>query len=109
MDIKFEENKLFLPVSKIAFKYNIESIIQVKLGVIVLLDMPMDSDDTNNIYAIDLNGKKIWKIQPLNEVFPEIKKFTPYVGITLLKNGNNRSHYRHVCNLKHITCHFVHQ
>lgn len=89
MDIKFEGNKLFLPASKIAFKYNIERIIQVKLGVIVLLDVPIDDEDnSNNIYTLDINGNKLWKVQHLREAFPKIQKFSPYVGMTLLDNGN---------------------
>jgi len=89
MEIKFEENKLYLPVSKISFKQKIESIIQIKGGVVVLLDVPMnDNENTNNIYALDFNGKKLWKVQPLSEAFPKIKKFSPYVGMTLLENGN---------------------
>ena len=64
MDIKFKDNILYLPVSKISFKYNVERIIQVKSLIVVLLDVPIkdkDSENSNNIYAVDLSGKKIWK------------------------------------------------
>lgn len=88
MDINFVDNKLMLPASKIAFKYNIYSVVKIKGGVAVLLDIPSDVEVTENIYALDLNGKKIWKVQSVKEVNPNIKRLSPYVGMALLPNGN---------------------
>ncbi len=88
MDINFVDNKLILPTSKLAFKYNIYSVAKIKGGVVVLLDIPNDSDVTENLYAIDLNGQKLWKVQSVKEVNPKITKLSPYVGMSLLPNGN---------------------
>lgn len=88
MDITFADNKLILPASKIAFKYRIYSIAKIKGGVAVLLDIPADEEVTENIYALDLNGQKIWKVQSVREFNPNIKHLSPYVGMSLLENGN---------------------
>lgn len=88
MDISFVDNKLILPTSKIAFKYNIYSVAKIKGGVAVLLDIPSNVEVYENIYALDLNGKKIWKVQSVKEINPNIKRFSPYVGMSLLENGN---------------------
>ena len=88
MDIEFEKNKLKLPFNKIAFKQNIESVLETKGHVIVLLDIPNDDDTIDNIFALDLNGKKIWRVQPISEYNPNISQFSPYVGMALLENGN---------------------
>lgn len=88
MDISFVDNKLVLPTSKIAFKYNIYSVAKIKGGVAVLLDIPSDVEVYENIYALDLNGQKIWKVQSVKEINPNIKRLSPYVGMSLLANGN---------------------
>jgi len=88
MDIKFEENKLKLPFTKVSFKHNIDRILESKGRIVVLLDIPNDDDTINNIYALDINGKKLWRVQSLKEFNPNIAQFSPYVGISLLDNGN---------------------
>ncbi len=88
MDISFVDNKLILPTAKLSFKYNIYSVAKIKGGVAVLLDIPTNSQEVDNIYAIDLNGQKLWRVQSVKEFNPKITRFSPYVGMTLLKNGN---------------------
>ena len=88
MDIKFEGNKLSLPFNKVAFKQNIDKILEIKGRVVVLLDIPNDDDTIDNLFALDMNGKKLWRVQSLKDFNPEITQFSPYVGISLLENGN---------------------
>lgn len=88
MDIEFEGNKLKLPFNKVSFKQNIDRVLESKGRVIVLLDIPNEDDTLDNVFALDMTGKKLWRIQPLKEFNPEISQFSPYVGINLLENGN---------------------
>lgn len=88
MDISFVDNKLILPTAKLSFKHNIYSVAKIKGGVAVLLDIPTNSQEVDNLYAIDLNGQKLWRVQSVKEFNPQITRLSPYVGITLLKNGN---------------------
>ena len=88
MDIEFEKNKLKLPFNKIAFKQNIESVLETKGHVIVLLDIPNDDDTLDNLFALDMNGKKLWRVQSLKDFNPNIIQCSPYVGVSLLENGN---------------------
>lgn len=88
MDIKFEGNKLSLPFNKISFKQNIDKILEVKGRIIVLLDIPNDDDTIDNVFALDMNGKKLWRVQPLSEFNKEVTRFSPYVGIAEMENGN---------------------
>ncbi len=88
MDITFEGNKLTLPFSKISFKQNIDKILEAKGRIIVLLDIPNDDETIDNIFALDINGKKLWRVQSLKEYNSNITQFSPYVGISLLENGN---------------------
>ena len=88
MDIKFEGNKLSLPFNKVSFKQNIDKILEVKGRIIVLLDIPNDDDTVDNIFALDINGKKLWRVQPLAKFNPNITQFSPYIGMSLLENCN---------------------
>jgi len=88
MDIKYEGNKLSLPFNKISFKQNIDKILEVKGRVVVLLDIPNDDDTIDNIFALDMTGQKLWRVQSLSEFNPNISQFSPYVGMNLLENGN---------------------
>ena len=88
MDIEFEENKLKLPFNKVSFKQNIDNVLESKGRIIVLLDIPNDDDTVDNIFALDINGKKLWRVQQLSDFNPNITKFSPYVGMSLLENGN---------------------
>jgi len=88
MDITFEGNKLTLPFNKISFKQNIDKILEAKGRIVVLLDIPNDDDTIDNIFALDINGNKLWRVQSLKDYNSNITQFSPYVGINLLENGN---------------------
>lgn len=88
MDIKFEGNKLSLPFNKVSFNQNIDMILEVKGRIIVLLDVPNDDDTIDNVFALDINGKRLWRVQSLTSYNPNITQFSPYVGISELENGN---------------------
>ena len=87
-EITIEENKLVLPTKTIPFRYKIAHIIQTKLRIFVLLDVPDTAKSFENIYALSKSGDLVWVVQPLNLFNPKIKNFSPYVGMTLLENGN---------------------
>lgn len=88
MDIKFEENRLCLPSGNVSFKHNIDDILETKGKIIILVDIPNDDETVDNIFAMDINGKKLWRVQSLTNYNPDITQFSPYVGISLMENGN---------------------
>ena len=49
----------------------------------VLLDIPYDSSELDNIYAVNLSGKIIWRIEKVAKKFPKLRH-DPYAGISML-------------------------
>lgn len=87
-NITFEENKLILPTKTVPFRHKIEQILETDLRVFVLLDIPNDVDNNENIYCFTKTGDLVWLVQPVSMFNPNIKQFSPYVGMHLLENGN---------------------
>lgn len=87
-EITFNENKLVLPSKTIPFKYRIEQILETNLRVFVLLDIPDSVVDCENIYALTKSGDLVWIVQHVNRFNPKVTKFSSYVGMRLLPNGN---------------------
>lgn len=88
MYLEIKDNKLILPKCEIEFKYKIEDTILVPDCIVVMLDVPLDAKEMNNIQAFSLEGKKLWTVQSIKEVFPQVTKLSPYVGMRLMENGN---------------------
>ena len=52
---------------------------------VVLLSIPFESDETDNLYAVDTSGQIRWRSQRLRERFPN-EKLLAYEQITVLEN-----------------------
>lgn len=87
-NISYVDNVLTLPNRNIKFPFNIDSMIVFNGVFVVLLDIPNDDNTIDNIFALNIDGKKLWRVQSVDKVYPNITKFSPYVGMSLLANGN---------------------
>lgn len=87
-NISYVDNVLTLPNKTVKFPFDIDSMIVFNGVFVVLLDIPNEDNTIDNIYAFNIDGKKLWKVQSVNKVYPNITKFSPYVGMSLLENGN---------------------
>lgn len=59
------------------FEYDIRSVIQYKGKHIVLLGIPFNKDNINNIYCLDEQANLVWQSEDLKKLYPELKNL-PY-------------------------------
>lgn len=71
---------------KIAFKYNIDSVKFFQNVYIVLLDIPTEIKEVNNIFAINDRCELLWRIQDPAKLYNIIND-VPYVGIRIDDQG----------------------
>lgn len=62
-NIKLHKNALYINDELITFDFDIDTLIVMDDKIIVLLDIPYDSSELDNIYAVNLSGKIIWRIE----------------------------------------------
>lgn len=67
------------------FKNKIREVIKYKDTYIVLLEIPYDSDEINNIYCLDKKANIKWQSEDLSKKYPE-KDNLPYDGMELEEN-----------------------
>lgn len=63
------------------FKFDIRAVVRFKERYIVLLGIPFDKKDINNIYCLDYQAKLIWQSEDLASRYPELKNPLPYEQI----------------------------
>ena len=86
--ISYVDNVLTLPKKNVKFPFDIDSLIVFNGVFVVLLDIPNDDDTIDNIFALNIDGKKLWRVQSVSKAYPNVTQFSPYIGMTLLENGN---------------------
>lgn len=86
MPIKFSkyDNVLIVERNKIVFAYNIRYVLEVNETLIVLLEIPNNIMYLNNVFGINENGEKKWRIQSVEDVF-SINNQLPFEN--LMVNG----------------------
>ena len=82
-NIKLHKNALYINDKLITFDFDIDTLIVMDDKIIVLLDIPYDSSELDNIYAVNLSGKIIRRIEKVAKKFPKLRH-DPYVGISML-------------------------
>lgn len=60
------------------FKYDIRIVMQYKERFIVLLGIPFDIEEINNIYCLDARANIVWQSEDLATRYPELKNLLPY-------------------------------
>lgn len=63
------------------FEFDIRSVIQYKENYIVLLGIPFNKAEINNIYCLDAQAKLLWQSEDLSILHPELKNLLPYEQI----------------------------
>lgn len=68
MTMKWLGNKLELKGKTVEFSYEIEQVISWNDTFLVLVNIPEDSDEINNIFCISEDGEQLWRAEDLNVV-----------------------------------------
>lgn len=83
--ITIHRNSLYINNKLLNFNHNIETVIIMESQVIILLNIPNDCDDIDNIYSVGIDAKVQWRIKSRSTLFDKYPK-VPYVGIQLKDN-----------------------
>lgn len=68
--IKINKNKLRIDKKIMEFKYDIRDAKVIDNQIIVLLSIPFNVDEIDNIYAVSLDCKITWKVESLSIINP---------------------------------------
>ncbi len=63
------------------FEFDIRTVVQYKEKYIVLLGIPFNRTEINNIYCLDAQANLIWQSEDLSTRYPELKNPLPYEQI----------------------------
>ncbi len=74
---RFEKNVLEINSRKRTFEYEIRQVIELSECYYVLLSIPFNKSEINNIFCVDKNNDLLWRAQDLNVLFPDLKNL-PY-------------------------------
>ena len=69
--IKINDNILTINTIDIKFDHKIRDVKTCGDLIIVLLAIPFNETDLDNLYAVSKYGKIVWRVQRLNTVFPK--------------------------------------
>ncbi|KHD38183.1 hypothetical protein NL50_01355 [Clostridium acetobutylicum] len=83
--IKINKNILIINNIYVEFDYNIRDAKLLGDLIIVLLSVPFDKTEFDNLYAISKQGKLVWRVQGLNTVFPNQNNL-PYEQMSVNEN-----------------------
>ena len=75
---KYKDNHIEVDKGNCDFDYEIRTVIQYKNKYVVLLSIPFNSNEINNIYCLDEEANIIWRSDDISQNHPEIKNHLPY-------------------------------
>ncbi|RKM58185.1 hypothetical protein D6853_01205 [Butyrivibrio sp. X503] len=75
---KFEKNHIEINNRGYDFEFEIRTVIQYKKSFIILLAIPYDSNEINNIFCLDADAKVNWQSEDIACKYPELKNLLPY-------------------------------
>jgi hypothetical protein len=76
-EFRIINNKIEINDSSVEFMYLIKSAKAVDDRIIVLLEIPYDIDEADNLYCLSKKGTIIWQSQHLRELYPT-ERILPY-------------------------------
>ncbi|MGP1434223.1 MAG: hypothetical protein ACTTHM_06030 [Peptoanaerobacter stomatis] len=87
MNEKIKTNKNILTVNntEIIFDHDIRDVKIFRNLIIVLLSIPFNETELDNLYAISKHGEIVWRVQALDVVFPNQNNL-PYEQINVNEN-----------------------
>jgi len=83
MTISYNKNELLIGKNKVEFSHPIDKILEVKNGVVVMLEAITKVSD-KNIYFVNLDGSIKWRIQ---DTEPSKEFSAYYTGMGLYDGG----------------------
>ena len=75
---QYEKNHIEINNNSYSFEFDIRAVIEYKENYIVLLAIPFNKTEINNIYCLDAKERLIWQVEDLSVRYPELKKPLPY-------------------------------
>lgn len=64
------------------FEHDIRTILQYKEKYIVLLAIPFDSEEINNIYCLNSSADLVWQVEDLSTLYPSMLNLAyEHIGI----------------------------
>ena len=75
---QYEKNYIEINNGSYDFEFNIRIVIQYKENYVVLLAIPFNQTEINNIYCLDSDAKLVWQVEDLSARYPELKTLLPY-------------------------------
>lgn len=82
---EYENNQIEINRHKYCFDYNIGTVIYYQKKYIVMLTIPDEAADINNIFCLDEQANLLWQSEDLNLLYPGYKN-EPYANVGI-KDG----------------------
>ena len=75
---QYEKNHIEINNNSYDFEFDIRAVIEHKEKYVVLLAIPFNKTEINNIYCLDGQAKLIWQSEDISVRYPELKNLLPY-------------------------------
>ena len=75
---KYENNRMKIDNYVYDFKFEIRNVIQYNNNYIILLSIPFNNSEINNLYCLNSKAELLWQAQDLKSLFPDLKNLLPY-------------------------------
>lgn len=82
---QYNKNKFIINGKTVEFSFEIRKVLEYKDKYIILLSIPYDKNELNNIFCLDKKGTIIWKAEDLNKLFPKLKNI-PYEQMGIIND-----------------------
>lgn len=80
---QYKEKYIEINGNRFDFEYEIRTVAQYKENVIVLLGIPFNVTEINNIYCLDAQANLIWQSEDLAIYYSKIKNLLPYEQMSI--------------------------
>ena len=75
---KYEKNHIEINNYSYDFEFDIRTVIAHKEKYIVLLAIPFNKTEINNIYCLNERAKLVWRSENLSVRYPDLNNLLPY-------------------------------
>lgn len=74
---QYDKNHINIDNNSYDFQFDIRNVVQCREKYIVLLSIPFNCAEINNIYCLDAQANLVWRSEDLSALYPELKNL-PY-------------------------------
>lgn len=85
-NFSFTANKFVTSTFEVDFNNNISKVEYNNEIYLVLLEIPKDSKEIDNLYGVDVRGTVRWRDQSIKDAFG-IPQNSPYASLDIVGNG----------------------